>query len=241
MNCMNYQLGSLLLAPKRLLVLTLLLRTIHNVNAAIFNINTPRHQKQHLLAIEQLKQLIPPPRRHELGGEEADDAAYARFLSVTDWDPIKAAPKLKKSIEWRKRIRPGMLRPHHCSTLSRQHAWVALMAGSKIMSLEDANNNKNNNNNGERLPLDPPHYCPPLQSWRTTRHGLPITYFRCWMWKPNEASSEEMECHMAYHMHHLIRRMQRNVSRICIIFDMRGFESWMLPYIHQVLLLILGE
>jgi len=38
---------------------------------------------------------------------------------------------------------------------------------------------------------------------------------------------------MAYHVHHLIRRMRGKVERICIIFDMRGFEGWMLPYINQ--------
>lgn len=42
-----------------------------------------------------------------------------------------------------------------------------------------------------------------------------------------------MERHMAYHMHHLIRRMRGNVERMCVVFDMRGFEGWMLPYVRQ--------
>ena len=53
---------------------------------------------------------------------------------------------------------------------------------------------------------------------------------------------------MAYHVHHLLRRLptpsstnsnnsntKNNVSRICVIFDMRGFEHSMLPYIHRAI------
>lgn len=191
---------------------------------------TALKDRQHIAAIEELKRRVPPPTKSELGGEEADDVSYARFLLVNDWNPIKAEPSIKQSMKWRKRVKPGNIRPRHCGNLCRQYAWLALTTGpgSKLREEEDINDSTNNN-----LPLDPPYYCPPLQSWRTTRHGLPITYFRCWMWKPNEASSEESERHLAYHIHHLIRRMPRNVSRITVVFDMEGFETWMLPYIHR--------
>mmetsp|Transcript_15399 Transcript_15399/g.32580 ORF Transcript_15399/g.32580 Transcript_15399/m.32580 type:complete len:313 (-) Transcript_15399:93-1031(-) len=227
-----------------LLSITLLAHTtIHPTiaHAARFNINiNSKQQTKRTAAIEELKRLIPPPSPRDLGGEEADDEAYARFLSVSEWDPVKAAPKLNESFQWRKKVRPGQLRPRHCNELCRQYAWVALTSGSSKMMLLEEDNDTNNNNspnnsrtNNEPLPLDIPHNCPPLQSWKTTRHGLPITYFRCWKWRPDKASSDEMERHMAYHMHHLVRRTRGGVSRVCIIFDMRGFEGWMLPYIHQ--------
>ena len=76
------------------------------------------------------------------------------------------------------------------------------------------------------------------------------------------APSIEMDRHAAYTMHHLIRRTtaatttstamttaavgigggrrRRNrgenserVDRVCIVFDMRGFETWMLPYVRR--------
>ena len=236
-----------------------------------------------LAAISELRRLVPPPSKHELGysaysNEASDedaidsDAYYARFLSVNNWDPIKTQPSLRQSIDWRKRVKPWRLRPRHCGTLCRQYAWIALTSGPGSCSSESlsaienddeevieeqdtADNCSNNEKNQQRrrtnikkkrqqqhLPLDPPYNCPPLQSWRTTKHGLPITYFRCWKWKPHLATADESEKHLAYHIHHLIRRMPRSrgrrssataVSRICVIFDMRGFESWMLPYIHK--------
>ena len=221
---------------RRLLVLHFFLLLVNHANARPSIIKDRRH----LTAIEELKRLVPPPDRHELGGEEVDDAAYARFLSVAGWDPAKAEPSLRSSLEWRKRIRPGALRPRHCSTLCRQHAWVALTKGQSktISTIEEEgedkiNNNDNKNRRRPPLQLDPPYNCPPLQSWQTTRHGLPITYFRCWRWRPDEASADEGERHLAYHIHHLIRRAPRDVSRICVIFDMRGFEGWMLPYVRR--------
>ena len=221
-NCVSYQ--------QLLVVLLAQLFIISDVNAIIFknsNILTSAQKQHRQSAIEQLKQIIPPPSKRELGGEEADDEAYARFLSVFGWDPEKAAPKLKKSLEWRKRVKPGTIRPRHCPKLCRQHAWVALTTTTS--GLDSSDNDVKYNN------FDIPHNCPPFATWRTTRHGLPITYFRCWMWKPDEASSAELEKHVAYHVHHLIRRMRGNVSRMCVIFDMWGFESWMLPYIHRAI------
>lgn len=223
----------------RLLVFFFLLRAnLHPVaNAARFhpkfNLPTRRnHNDERRASIEKLKELVPPPNPREVGGEKADDAAYARFLAVADWDPAQAAPKLQQSFKWRKRIRPGTLRPRHFPKLCRQQAWVALLAGEKIAA-EDVPEEEASADARARAPLEPPHHCPPLRSWRTTRHGLPVTYFRCWKWRPDKASSADLERHLAYHMHHLIRRTPRNVSRICIVFDMRGFQSWMLQYIHQ--------
>jgi hypothetical protein len=244
-----------------LLCLLLISSTTLLHNAAVLVSASSIKDKQ-LAAIAELKRLVPPPTKHELGGggggSEADaindDAYYARFLSVNEWDPIKTESSIRQSIVWRKRVKPSTLRPRHCPTLCRQYAWLALTTGpgSKMIlkdddddnQQDDKNNNKKRNNNKRQLPLDPPYNCPPFQSWRTTKHGLPITYFRCWKWKPHLATSEESEKHLAYHIHHLIRRMPSSsssldggnknvVSRICVIFDMRGFETWMLPYIHK--------
>ena len=197
----------------------------------LFRVNaTALRDGHHISAITELKQLVPPPTRHELGGEEADNEAYARFLSINKWDAKKTEPTIRESFKWRRRVKPGTIRPRDCPILCGQHAWIALTTGPGSKMIYDNNNNKNKQ---QQLPLDPPYNCPPLQSWRTTKHGLPITYFRCWMWRPDEASNEESEKHLAYHIHHLIRRMPRNVSRICVVFDMKGFEGWMLPYIHR--------
>ena len=95
-----------------------------------------------------------------------------------------------------------------------------------------------------RTTLHPPHSCPPLQSWRYTKHGMPITLFECWRWRPNLATSSERVRHIAYHMEHGVRRMPPTsrggggnppigggVQRICVVMDLRGFETWMVPYV----------
>lgn len=224
--------------------------------------------KQHLAAIAELKRLVPPPtsnnQRSQKSSSEVDaindDAYYARFLSINEWDPIKTESSIRQSIEWRKRVQPQTLRPRHCPTLCRQYAWLALTTGpgsSKMLLMDDFDDEQSDDDNPnaddrnknrkkkkqkqQQLTLDPPYNCPPLQSWRTTKHGLPITYFRCWKWKPELASSDESEKHLAYHIHHLLRRIpttnnnkkKKDISRICVIFDMRGFSSSMLPHIHK--------
>jgi hypothetical protein len=88
---------------------------------------------------------------------------------------------------------------------------------------------------------DQPYDCPSSYTWRTTNHGLPITLFTCSKWRPDLANTpSEMDLHAAYTMTHLIKRIPRNnknkrsrVTRVCIIFDLYGFETWMLPYIHR--------
>jgi len=212
----------------------------------VVNASPTIKDKQHLTAIAELKRLVPPPTKQIGGSTEVDaindDAYYARFLSINEWDPIKTEPSIRQSIEWRKRVQPHKLRPRHCPTLCRQYAWLALTTGpgSKMILNDNSEQDDDaNNKNKKQSPLDPPYNCPPLQSWRTTKHGLPITYFRCWKWKPELASSKESETHLAYHIHHLLRRIPNNnrkkkdVSRICVIFDMRGFETYMLPHIHK--------
>ena len=254
-----------------LLLLSTLLSTLLPANGGIVVVNAASlssssssssliiNDKLHLAAIAELKRLVPPPTKHddELLGDPAaaadaiDDIYYARFLSVNDWDPTKTESSIRQSIQWRKRMKPSTLRPRHCPTLCRQYAWLALTTGpgSKMILKYDHDDNNNKRNNKQQLPpLDPPYHCPPLQSYRHTKHGLPITYFRCWKWKPHLASNEESEKHLAYHIHHLLRRMpSRNinkntstngVSRICVIFDMTGFETWMLPYIHKCITIL---
>ncbi|KAL7527444.1 hypothetical protein ACHAWF_002182 [Thalassiosira exigua] len=197
--------------------------------------------KQHLAAIAELKRLVPPPSS---GGSSEidcinDDAYYARFLSINEWDPIKTESSIRQSIQWRKRVQPHKLRPRSCPALCRQYAWLALTTGpgsKSILNDDDKQQQDAARRYNKQPPLDPPYNCPPLQSWRTTKHGFPITYFRCWKWKPELASSEESEKHLAYHIHHSLRRIpnhKNNVSRICVIFDMRGFETYKLPYIHK--------
>jgi len=197
------------------------------------------------LAVEELRRLVPPPSSRELGGEAADSSTYERFLSVAGWDPERAAPRIRRDFAWRRKVRPRQLRPADCPILSRQHAWRCLVRGKPFVATgkgEDDDDDGGGGGGGKGskgrggsrprpLPLDPPHTCPPLQAWRTTRHGLPITYFQSWLWRPDLAPRLECERHIAYHIDHFIRRMGKGVTRTCIIFDMSGFESWMLSYI----------
>mmetsp|Transcript_20681 Transcript_20681/g.32362 ORF Transcript_20681/g.32362 Transcript_20681/m.32362 type:complete len:340 (-) Transcript_20681:337-1356(-) len=240
-----------------LLIIVLISSTLLHNDIIVSASSSIINDKQHLAAIAELKRLVPPPlTTNQRSSSEVDaindDAYYARFLSINEWDPIKTESNIRQSIEWRLRVQPQNLRPRHCPILCRQYAWLALTTGpgSKMMLMNDepgdvdANvdnrNRKKKKQQKQQLPLDPPYNSPPLQSWRTTKHGLPITYFRCWKWKPELASSDESEKHLAYHIHHLLRRIptnrnnkQKDISRICVIFDMRGFSSAMLPHIHK--------
>jgi len=252
-STINHVLRTSLTSYCHVLLFLLVISSSFLHNKITVNASPTIKDKHHLTAIAELKRLVPPPIKQIGGSSEVDaindDAYYARFLSVNEWDPIKTESSIRQSIEWRKRVQPHKLRPRHCPTLCRQYAWLALTTGpGSKMILNDNNDNddqlQDDTNNDYKKkknqpPLDPPYNCPPLQSWRTTKHGLPITYFRCWKWKPELASSKESETHLAYHIHHLLRRIPNNnrkkkdVSRICVIFDMRGFETYMLPHIHK--------
>jgi hypothetical protein len=277
--------------------------------------------QQRQLAIKQLRTLVPPPtnRRSLCGDYILNDDAYARYLSVSNWDPILAAPKLVKSIDWMTTMKPWTLRPYHCPVLCKQYAWVPLMveckkkksnlrddcggggtlrstsqvdddaadddemlvvnddassgADGNIIHQQSTNNNNQSNIGHEYITglcalgnsarrtnnpynrsssyrkkkkiqdiYDQPYDCPSSYTWRTTSHGLPITLFTCSKWRPDLAKSPyEMDIHAAYTMTHLIKRIPRKnnkrrgkvVTRVCIIFDLYGFETWMLPYIHR--------
>jgi len=265
------------------------------------------------LAIKELRTLVPPPpnRRALCGDYILNDDAYARYLSVSNWDPALAAPRLHKSIVWMTTMKPWTLRPHHCPVLCKQYAWVPLMIeGNKknnrlqdsgdtsptcqvddndddtkvavnddatradgiirqqttnndyrsnigheyitgLCALGNSQRRTNNNDPYHRKKIQDTYYqpydCPSSHTWRTTTHGLPITLFTCSKWRPDLATTpDEMDKHAAYTMTHLLKRIPRNnnnnnkrgekvvvVSRVCIIFDLSGFETWMLPYIHR--------
>ena len=85
----------------------------------------------------------------------------------------------------------------------------------------------------------PPHQRPPLQQWRTTRQGMPITLLEVRKWYPEKYSGrKERVRHVAYHLEHYIRRMPqrpggRRVQRVCIVFDLRDFRPSTLPYVRE--------
>jgi hypothetical protein len=272
------------------------------------------------LAIEELRTLVPPPpnRRALCGDYILNDDAYARYLSVSNWDPALAAPRLHKSIAWMTTMKPWTLRPHHCPVLCKQYAWIPLMIeGNKknnklrdsggdtsptcrvddndddakvaindatsradgIVRQQTTNNDYRSNIGHEYITglcalgnsqrrrtnntnphgssryhrkkiqdtYDQPYDCPSSYMWRTTSHGLPITLFTCSKWRPDLATTpDEMDKHAAYTMTHLLKRIPARdknnnkrgkkvvaVSRVCIIFDLSGFETWMLPYVHR--------
>ena len=176
------------------------------------------------LAVDELRRLCPPPTPQSLGGEKPDTAMYCRFLSVVNWDPERAASKLAADFKWRQKIKPRILRPSHCQTLARQQAWQVLMqprpallawTGSTNSSCERPNGGSRWFHRGSssdssstswlttRAPLTPSHYRPPMQQWRYTKQGLPITLFECWQWRPDKGSKQERIWHIAYHVRRL--------------------------------------
>lgn len=272
--------------------------------------------RRRIESIRRLLSMIPPPHPSSIGGEIIDDDAYARYLSVSNWDPNIAAPKLECTLRWMGKVRPGTIRPRHCPVLCRQGAWIALtttnddggrgggvvvgvgehrgegwtrdggndVLGAPPPSDDDDGSHEyvrgicalgghlgtSTNERGRRAwrprrgrtsrrndddrdedddGYDQPYDCPRSYRWRTTAHGLPVTHFRCWNWRPDLAGDEnEMDLHAAYTMNHLIRRASYSrqgggrgwggengeaVARVCIVFDLRGFETWMLPYVHR--------
>jgi len=197
-----------------------------------------------------------------VGGEKFDTQTYCRFLSVAGWSPEKAAGKLEKDIEWRRKYKPRLLRPSDMPILCRQKSWQVLMqprpaylswrgasgtahsssgaAGSGASGALSRFRSRLGNSSSSALlwnarpPLIPPHNRPPMQHWRYTRQGMPITYFTCWDWRPDKAKRDERIRCVAYHMEHYIRRMPNpRVQRVCLIMDMRGFKASMLPNVHD--------
>jgi len=85
--------------------------------------------------------------------------------------------------------------------------------------------------------LHPPHFRPPLEQWRCTRHGMPITLLDVRHWQPERYRGREEVLHVAYHMEHYIRRMSvyrgRRVERCCIIISLDGFKMAMLPHVYE--------
>ena len=81
-------------------------------------------QRRH--AVDELMRLAPAPEPRLLGGERIDTHTYCRFLSVNNWDPVKASTMIKKDFRWRMRYQPRMLRPSDMPTMCRQRAWMVL-------------------------------------------------------------------------------------------------------------------
>jgi hypothetical protein len=212
-------------------------------------------------AVAELKQLVPPISPTLLGGEKIDSSVYSRFLSVCEWNPQKAADKLEKDLVWRQKYKPRLLRPSDMQILCRQTSWKVLMIprsglgsligvihpnatdaqgdtrvalGSRFMSRFSSDAKPGSSLWLARKPLHPPHNRPPMQQWRYTRQGLPITCMTCWDWRPDKANRDERIRFVAYHMEHYIRRMPSpRVQRVCLIMDMRGFKASMLPHVHD--------
>jgi len=85
--------------------------------------------------VEALRELVPAPPPHVLGGEVVDSDTYQRFLQVQGWSVPKAAEMLGKDLEWRRRIRPHELHPRNIATACSQRGWLVLMRhhGSNLL------------------------------------------------------------------------------------------------------------
>ena len=183
--------------------------------------------KERQSAVAELKRLVPPVPPEMLGGEKMDSSVYARFLSVCQWSPEKAAERLEKDIVWRQKYKPRLLRPSDCPTLCRQSSWRVLMVPrSGLGSLLGMTHNATGPGGDERMalgsrffsrvgsadgvvgssifssrkPLHPPHLRPTMYQWRYTRQGMPITFFRCAEWRPDKAPRDERIRCVAYHV-----------------------------------------
>lgn len=85
--------------------------------------------------IEDLRELVPAPPPHALGGEVVDSDTYQRFLQVQGWSVPKAAEMMGKDLEWRRRIRPRAIHPRSIATACSQRGWLVLMRhhGSNLL------------------------------------------------------------------------------------------------------------
>ena len=198
---------------------------------------------QRRAAIAELRRLVEVPSPRELGGERVDTATLCRFLSVVSWDASRGAEMLKRDLTWRRKYKPRALMPADMPIMCRQHAWHVLMRPvggrgalnslltsptSATSALEGAltsrwrHSNTREPKSSERVgtrrwsmraPLHPPHHRPPLQQWRYTRSGMPVTCFVCREWRPDKASRDERARHVAYHVRASTRKPYPQTSR----------------------------
>ena len=188
-------------------------------------------QRRH--AVHELMRLAPAPEPRLLGGERIDTHTYCRFLSVNNWDPVKASAMIKQDFTWRMRYQPRMLRPSDMPTMCRQRAWMVLTKPVRTplwgVGVADSGGASGGNATARfhqwrqrrwlrfgaeqpprllpRWSLHPPHTRPPLTQWRCTRQGMPFTLCIVSEWHPERCSHDERIKHVAYHMEHYIRRM----------------------------------
>lgn len=166
--------------------------------------------------VEALKSTCPPPLAHEIGGEKIDTGTFVRFLSVNNWEVDKAAEMLEKDYAWRRKYRPRDLRPSDMQIMCRQYAWQVMMRDAQ----HDRDKRRQRQSRGRRRrssvskvgekrgqtapisrqPLHPSHTKPPLQQWRFTHQGMPLTFLEVANWNPELASHDERVKHVTYHM-----------------------------------------
>ena len=175
-------------------------------------------------ALADCRNLVELVDARELGGERLDSGTFCRFLSVVEWDAKRAAELLKRDIKWRSKYRPRLLRPADMPTMRRQGAWqvqmrpmgaprgaLSSLVSSPSFAVESARSARWNKLRSSWLtntslkwssrgPLHPPHHRPPLQQWRYTRSGMPVTCFFCEHWRPDRASFDERVRQVAYHV-----------------------------------------
>ena len=178
-------------------------------------------------AVAEARRLVPPPPAKDLGGERVTTDTYCRFLSVKGWDPQRAAKLLKADLEWRAKYKPRALRPRDMPNACAQRGWIVLLStvGGRAPEAASQDAPPPNALHGVRQrmrrglglrwaggirksgELQPPHNRPPLQQWRCTRSGMPITLFEAKGWQPEKCSHAERVRHVSYHMEQYIRRM----------------------------------
>jgi len=207
-------------------------------------------------AVGEIRRLVPAPPAFKLGGERVTADTYCRFLAVCEWDAERAAKLLQKDLKWRAKYRPRALRPSDMPHACSQAGWTVLMSpiGGRSQSVADTGSDSSSGSGshfrarfwrhaaaavGSRSTLNPPHTRPPMQHWRCTRTGMPITYFQAKQWTPERVPRDERVRHVAYQMEHYIRRMPHRghrgarVQRACIVLDMSGFRPTTLPQIKE--------
>ena len=217
---------------------------------------------ERLRAIADLRRMVPPPPASQLGGERVTADTYGRFLAVCDWNVARATRLLERDLHWRSKYQPRALKPHDMPKACAQRGWEVLTlpvggraAGGLSSPTGTGCRSGGGSNSGgtprlrgrfwrrltsgtPAIELHPPHTRPPMQQWRYTRNGMPITYFLADAWHPERVPHDERVQHVAYQMEHYIRRMplrghSHRVQRACIILDMTGFRPTTLPQVKE--------